>query len=242
MGADQNLDWRQAAASALDWWRDAGVDVVVEDAAFNWLAAPEPLAMPAFVEAREPLAPPPAALPASLADFASWRVGADMPEARWRGPAILGHGPDAATLMVLVDCPERGDREALLEGECGKLFDRMLAAIGRSRADVMLAAVCTRRPTTGRVPRDVEQRLGEIARHHVGLAAPACLLTLGDAATRAVLGTNAGESRGRLHAFNPNAATTIRVVASHHPRTLLDRPVLKAEAWKDLLLLEEAAS
>ena len=44
MGADQNIDWIAAAASALDWWRDAGVDVVVDDAIVNWLEAPSSLA------------------------------------------------------------------------------------------------------------------------------------------------------------------------------------------------------
>ena len=42
MGADQNIDWRQAAASTLEWWRDAGVDVLVGDEPFDWLVAEAP--------------------------------------------------------------------------------------------------------------------------------------------------------------------------------------------------------
>ena len=43
-------------------------------------------------------------------------------------------------------------------------------------------------------------------------------------------------NRGRLHGFNHRSGQT-GVVASFHPRLLLDRPALKAEAWKDLQLL-----
>lgn len=62
MGADQNIEWRQAAASAMEWWRDAGVDVLVGDEPFDWLT-PEPAELVA------PLAPLSPAL-ASLAPAA----------------------------------------------------------------------------------------------------------------------------------------------------------------------------
>ena len=130
------------------------------------------------------------ALPASLAQFVAWRTGREAPDANWSGDAISASGPADAALMVLVDCPERGDRDRLLGGETGKLFDNMLRAIGLAREEVLLASVCVRRPTIGRVPRDLEQRLGEVTRHHLSLTMPGNLLVLGDAATRAVLATN----------------------------------------------------
>ena len=239
MGADQNLDWAAAAASALDWWHDAGVDVLVEDERIDWLAVPS---APAVRQDAPPAvaAPAPDTLPGTWEAFVTWRAGEAAPEARWGGAAVAASGPAGAALMFLVDCPERGDRDALMEGEVGRLFDRMLAAIGMTRAQVALASVCTRRPTTGRVPREVEARLGEIARHHVALARPRRVLAMGDAATRALLATNVAEARGRLHALNHKNATIAEVVATHHPRFLLDRPAAKAEAWKDLLLLTGA--
>jgi hypothetical protein len=42
MGADQNIDWRMTAASALEWWRDAGVDALVDEDPRDWTAAPPP--------------------------------------------------------------------------------------------------------------------------------------------------------------------------------------------------------
>ena len=44
MGANQNIDLRTLAASALDWWHEAGVDASIDEAPRNWLAAVEPVA------------------------------------------------------------------------------------------------------------------------------------------------------------------------------------------------------
>jgi DNA polymerase len=140
--------------------------------------------------------------------------------------------------MVLADLPDREDCEAgaLLTGETGRLFDRMLGAIGLDRGRVHLASVCSKRPVTGRVSRTDDARLGEIARHHVSLIGPRRLLLMGDAASRAVTGVNVIEARGRLHPVGHKDATT-EAVASFHPRLLLERPALKREAWADLRLL-----
>ncbi|SFP39382.1 uracil-DNA glycosylase family protein [Sphingomonas rubra] len=232
MGAYQTFD--PAIASALDWWADAGVDVLVDDAVRDWFAAPAARA-PA-VAAPAPASP--TALPASIEAFAAWRTGPDAPEAGWSGVSLAASGPMDARVMVLIDCPERedGDAGALLSGAAGRLFDRMLAAIGLSRGAVHLAAVCARRPAAGRMPREFEARLGEVARHLVELAAPERLLLLGEATSRAILAADRAAVRGRLQPFNHKAGQT-QVVASHHPRLLLERPALKAESWRDLQLL-----
>lgn len=230
MGADQNIDWANAAASALDWWCDAGVDVLVEDETFGWLDR-------APARAVEPSAVAATALPASLDAFSAWRIGAEAPEASWGAPLLAASGPVTAELMVLVDCPERDDRDALLGGPAGALFDRMLAAIGFSRTDIHLAAVCAARPVAGRMPRDTEARLAEIARHHVALVAPPRLLVMGNAASRAVLSAELAQARGSLRALNHKSGTTTFAAASFHPRFLLEKPACKAEAWKDLQML-----
>ncbi|KQN27197.1 MULTISPECIES: uracil-DNA glycosylase [unclassified Sphingomonas] len=241
MGADQTIDWRNAAASALDWWHEAGVDTLVDDVPRDWFAAPEPLVVPAAAPAGPVVAQ--SAMPLLLADFLDWRRGAAVPEADWSGVSLAAMGPADATVMVLVDCPDRddGDAGALLSGASGRLLDRMLAAIGLTRDDVHLAAVCAKRPTAGRIHSDVEERLAEIAKHHIGLVAPQRLLLLGNAASRAILGTELQAARGRLHDFNHKTGETgagsTAVVASFHPRFLIEKPAAKAEAWKDLQML-----
>lgn len=236
VGADQHLDWMSSAASALDWWQEAGVDVLVDDAPRDWLA--EPMAAPVAFAAPAVPVHVPAALPDTLADFITWRLGDAVPEVEWRGVSIAASGPHDADVMVLVDCPDKDDGAAgmLMAGQTGALFDRMLAAIGLSRDVIHLAAVCARRPVAGRMPREVEARLAEISQHHIGLVAPKRLLLLGNAASRAILGAEMPGTRGSLHPFNHKRGQT-EVVASFHPRFLIEKPAAKAEAWKDLQLL-----
>lgn len=234
------------AASVLDWWHDAGVDLLVEEAPRDWMApeparatlfAPTASAAPAaLVAGAGPGSTAVAAqLPDTLEAFLAWRLSDAAPEVDWDGIALTATGPADAALMVLVDCPDRDDGEAghILSGAPGRLFDRMLAAIGQSRETVHIASVCTRRPLAGRTPTDLETRLAEIARHHVGLVAPRGLLLLGNAASRAVLGTELTSARGHSHTVDHKSGKS-RAVASFHPRFLIEKPMAKAESWKDL--------
>ena len=79
MGADQNIDWRSAAAQLLDWWRLAGVDAVVAEDARDWRAVAAAVAAPAPTSSG--VTPIPATtLPATLAELEAWRIGTDAPE------------------------------------------------------------------------------------------------------------------------------------------------------------------
>lgn len=224
---------RQELESALEWWRDAGVDTLVEDGPRDWfaraLASPCPIA---------PAAVPGGTMPDEWEAFHAWRGGEHAPEAKWTGPSLLASGPLDAAMMVLSDAPDREDCSAglLLSGEAGRLFDRMLAAIGSAREEVHLASVCARRPAGGRVGRNDQARLGEVARHHVGLVGPKRVLLLGDAASRAVLGMSVPEARGRLHPIEHKKGRS-EVVASFHPRFLLENAGRKRESWVDLQLV-----
>lgn len=247
MGADQNFDWQNAAASAIDWWREAGVDTLIDEAPRNWLVAPLSRATAPPAEAVTEFA----ALPDTLAAFTAWRTGTDAPEAAWPGDALPAQGAADAKLMVLIDMPERDDAQTgvLMSGAAGRLFDRMLAAIGHSRETIYLAPLCAKRPPAGRIAPEDEERLGEIARHHVALVQPAQVLLMGNAPSRAVLGADLLPMRGILHSINleepqspggPSGAArgaTEQALACYHPRFLLERPERKAEAWKDLQLL-----
>lgn len=244
MGADQNFDWQLAAASALEWWRDAGVDTLVDEGPRDWTAAPpappEPPQRRSGAQAVTEVVV--AALPETLAEFAAWRSGSDAPEAGWSGTPIAASGDPSADIMILVDLPDRDDSDSggLLSGPAGRLFDRMLAAIGQSRDSVYLAPMCSIRPLSGRIAPEIEARLVEVARHHVALVSPKRLLVLGNAPSRALTGVDVARARGSLHAINLNCGKTIAtvdVVASFHPRLLLERPAEKARAWKDLQML-----
>lgn len=234
MSATTDQEWQRTLTSALEWWQDAGVDMLVDEEARDWLAKPVPrttTAAPAAVA--QPAAE---ALPETLEAFLAWRMGNDAPEAGWLTPRIGPSGPDDAEYVVLTDLPEATDTERLMDGPEGRLLDRMLAAIGLSRDTVYLAPLAFARPLTGRIPPEDEAQLFGLARHHLTLLGPKRLLLLGQAASRVLPGADGGADATSLHDINLFGADT-RVVASPHPRLLMERPAAKREAWKQLLLL-----
>ena len=233
MGREHGHDWRTNVASALEWWRDAGVDTLVEESARDWLARPAPQQTAAAVAET---AAPAEALPDTLETFLDWRMGEAAPEAEWLTPRIGPAGRPDAPLMVLTDMPESEDAEtgALLSGAAGRLFDRILGAIGESRDSVYLASIATARPLTGQIPADQEARLAELARHHVALAGPKKLLLMSEAANRVWSTTNGSGYGNSLDAINQYGSNIV-VAAIRSPRFLLRNPGAKAEAWKQLL-------
>ena len=75
----------------------------------------------------------------------------------------------------------------------------MLAAIGRGRDSIYLAALSPVRTPTGTIGEAEAARLAEIARHHIGLAAPKALLLFGDACGKALVGSAVAGARARWH-------------------------------------------
>ncbi len=240
MGGEYADQWRRGVASALEWWSDAGVDTLANDEPRDWLAPPvaklaAPAGEPVVAEA------PAEVLPDTLEAFVEWRLGETAPEAEWLTPRIGPSGDTASALMILTDMPEIEDADRLLTGAPGRLLDRMLAAIGESRESVYVASLANARPLTGRIPGDAEPRLIELARHHIALVAPRRLLLLGQSASR-VQGTTSGSGAGNTQDDINHLSAERHVVASYHPRFLLERPAAKAEAWKHLVLLSRGTS
>jgi DNA polymerase len=234
-------------ASTLAWWLDAGVDVPVAEEPRDWL---KPKAPPAPVETKAYSAPAPAApaapaarteeLPAQIDLFQTWLQSSDtLPFAAPAAPRVCPSGDPASGLMIMIDMPSVEDCSAgtLLAGEVGRLFDRMLAAIGRDRSSVYFAALSCLRSADGRLGGE-EKQCGLLARHHIGLAAPRALLVFGDAASKALLGLPVARARGRWHEVDTHAGK-IRTLATISPRQLLTQPAQKAHAWADLQLLME---
>ena len=240
MGGEPVQDWQKAVASTLEWWRDAGVDMLVEDDVRDWLARTPPPAAPVTAELAV-AAPVAETLPDTLEAFLEWRMGDAAPEAGWMTPRLGPTGPADAEWVIVTDVPEIEDSERLMSGPAGRLLDRMLAAVGQSRESVYLLPLATARPVTGRIAPDDEPRLAELARHHLTLLKPAKLLLLGQSARNVLAGTMGNSLTNPIRLVNHFGANTV-TVASYHPRFLLERPAAKGEAWKHLLLLSRGTA
>lgn len=226
------------------WWTDAGVDVAIAEEPRDWLRpkAPTPAALPPIeTKGLPPAAAPEEALPDQLELFQAWlRESGALPYASPAAPRVCPAGDPASGLMILVDMPTGEDCAAgtLLAGEVGRLFERMLAAIGRDRAGVYLAALSCLRSPDGRLAGPAESHCARLARHHVGLAAPRALLLFGDAVAKALIGLPVARARGRWHEVATHAGP-VRAIVTLSPRQLLAHPAQKSHAWADLQLLME---
>jgi DNA polymerase len=231
-----------AAASVLQWWTDAGVDMLIDEEPRDWL---RPKAKPDEPESRQaPSAAPAEAeaeLPGQLDLFQAWlRDSETLPFAAPAAPRICPSGDPAAGLMILADMPSGEDcgAGALISGEAGRLFDRMLAAIGRDRDTIYLAALSCLRSPTGSFTTEAARQCATLARHQIGLVAPKAVLLLGDATAKALLGLSVAQARGRWHEIATHHGA-IRALVTISPKQLLDAPRLKRLAWEDLQMLVE---
>lgn len=228
-----------AAASALQWWADAGVDVMVDEAPRDWLRAPikpAPAGQPAPAPKAE--AQPPDALPGQLDLFQSYLRDHDaLPFASPSAPRVCPSGDPASGLMMMIDMPSDRDcsEGVLLSGEGGRLFDRMLAAIGRDRASIYLASLSCLRSPAG-FASEAGTRCATLARHHIGLAQPRALLLFGDACSKALVGLPMAQARGRWHDVATHAGP-VKTIVTIPPDFLLKQPARKALAWADLQML-----
>ena len=222
-----NTQW---AASALAWWEEAGVDIIVGETPRDWLAAPgNPPAAPD--------APAAAALPDTLEGFQAWlATTSDLPFASSSARRAIPAGDPASGLMVMVGMPAVDG--GLLGGAGGALFDRMLAAIGRSRETIYLAPLSPFRPPTGRIDGASKARLGVIARHHIGLVGPKAVLLFGDNCGEALLGAVVARARGRWHEIR-SPAGPVRALVTMKPDDIDEKPALKKLVWADLQMLRD---
>lgn len=218
----------QLAASALAWWQEAGVDTLVAEEPRDWL---KPKAAAPPVPALEPEVAPAAELPDTIDAFHAWLAAMPLPFPTI-GARREPEGDPSARLMVIVDMPSPSG--GWFEGEADPLFDRMLSAMnGLSRDKLYLTALAPSRPLSGRIEAAGARRLGEIARHHVGLVRPRALLLFGEACALALLDTSVAQARGRRQEVETPAGP-IPTVATIRPEQIGGRAPIRKMVWEDL--------
>lgn len=121
-----------------------------------------------------------------------------------RTTLVFGAGPAQARLVLIGEAP--GRHEDLtgepFVGAAGKLLDELLGSIGLTRDDIYIANILKCRPPGNRDPQIVEiDTCTPFLAEQIRLVDPDVIATLGNFATRYVLGTTAGitQLRGALH-------------------------------------------
>jgi uracil-DNA glycosylase family 4 len=235
MGLAQQITTGEHVSSTMRWWRDAGVDVMIDETPRSWLtAAVAAPGRPTIV------APAKSEKPKSLEALVEWLMTSD--EFFEVGPVhrrVRPFGDVASGLMVLTDLPETADVDSgqLFSGELAPLFEKMLGALGRDRSSIYLSSLSAGRPPSGRLSAAALEALSAAAREHVRFVAPKRLWLLGSAASCAILGMTDVEAHGKLHSINLNDVM-VDVVATAHPRILNSREK-KQRAWINMQRLIE---
>jgi uracil-DNA glycosylase len=249
MDDPRHLTLGEEITAALDWWREAGVDGDMRDAAQGWMAVAEPEAAAAIAEpvaraARpEPEPAPPASVdrsawPQDLGAFAAWWLADPwLDEGRTTG-RVPPRGITGAELMILVAEPEADDSDELLSGPQGRLLSAMLAAMGIAKDNAYVASVLPRAMPHADWAALAARGLGELACHHIALAAPKRLLVLGSNILP-LLGHDPANNSGRAGEFQ-HGGLTVPMLAARDLALLREKPRWKAAFWQSWLDWTEA--
>lgn len=120
--------------------------------------------------------------------------------AEGRTHVVFGVGDPDADLMLVGEAPgyHEDQQGEPFVGPAGKLLDKLLADIGRRRAQVYIANVLKCRPPGNRDPQQEEiDACSDYLRRQLSLVDPKVVMTLGNFATRLLLKRDVGITRLR---------------------------------------------
>ncbi|MCB4454745.1 uracil-DNA glycosylase [Leisingera sp. McT4-56] len=151
---------------------------------------------------------------------------------------VFSDGQAGARVMIIGEAPGRDEdlQGKPFVGRAGQLLDKMLEAIGLSRAEnAYITNVLPWRPPQNRDPLPAEiAMLTPFLERHVALAEPDILVLMGNISCQAVLGKRGiTRLRGQW-----DQAWGKPVIPMFHPAYLLRQPAHKRLAWADLLELK----
>ena len=151
-----------------------------------------------------------------------------------RNNFVFGVGDPNASLLLIGEAP--GEQEDIkgepFVGRAGKLLDKILLAINRSREkDVYICNVLKCRPPENRNPLPNEVKECEpYLIHQINLIKPKLIVALGRVAGMTLLNVDNSlkSMRGVIHDYNGTP-----LIVTYHPAALLRNSNWKPEAWKD---------
>ncbi len=158
---------------------------------------------------------------------------------------VFADGHIGARVMIIGEAPgEQEDEQGIpFCGKSGQLLDNALASIGLKRTEnVYITNTIFWRPPGNRTPSPEEVAIcAPFVKKHIALKKPDLLILAGGVAG-SVLGSAESVSKLRRkfhHYTNEYLTKEIPAVVIYHPSYLLRQPGQKAEAWQDLLMIQE---
>jgi len=234
--------------SLQHWWSLAGVDLDYAEQPEALLgaqpvvpahAAPLPLAVTEPTPAEIPLPVRDERLPSVYEDFIDWLAkDPGLVEAGWAKQRVLPQGGLAPEVMVICGMPEKNNsgEAQLFNPDNHRLLEKMLSAIGCDSGQSYLASIAVTVPVDGRIDERHWPALKKRLSHHIGLVGPKRIICCGDLAAKIIFGEDMLTARKNKQFINHEGSKTEAIV-TFHPRILIERPLFKAEAWKDLQML-----
>ena len=163
---------------------------------------------------------------------------------------VCGEGRVPSDLMVIGDAPNSDDDRSgiVFSGELGELLNKMMGAIGRTRAgdtaetSFYVTNVLKWRPPGNRSPTPFELDLAlPFLKAEIDIVQPKAIFVLGAVATKLLLGSTETitKLRGKFREYETEQGRKISVMPSFHPSYLLKSPTQKKQSWEDLQALRD---
>jgi DNA polymerase len=151
---------------------------------------------------------------------------------------VFGFGDPHAKLMFIGEAPGKNEdlKGEPFVGAAGKLLDSLLGSIGLDRHDAYIANVLKCRPPSNRNPRPDEiATCTPFLAEQIRLIAPTVVVTLGNFATRYLLGTDEAITQLRGNLYHVDGR---QVMPIFHPAAALYSPDKKQYLFDDFARLK----
>ncbi len=155
---------------------------------------------------------------------------------------VFGEGDPDARLMFVGEAPgaEEDKTGRPFVGRGGQLLEKMIVAMGLSRAEVYIANVLKVRPPNNATPTTEETKASsKYLFEQIRIIEPDVIVTLGKPAGQLLLDTD--ETMGRMRArwwelTDPQGGRSVPVMPTYHPAFLLRQYTEenRAKVWSDL--------
>ncbi|KKN03915.1 hypothetical protein LCGC14_1102940, partial [marine sediment metagenome] len=145
---------------------------------------------------------------------------------------VPGMGPVPSGILAYGEAPGAKEEQEgrPFQGNAGGLLDEVLGMAGLTRDDLYIGSVLRCRPPGNRNPSTDELEACRLyTSRELEAVQPKVIVTLGGVPLKALTGKTAiGENRGKLLPLLPAYRSSVRVIPSYHPASILHQPSIRA--------------